>query len=60
LQRVLSAQDCPSGLRLARNANSAEALRRSGLRVTGAGGEVRTDAIDVAAIEITKREANLT
>ena len=35
----------------ARNTDSAEALRRSGLRVTGTGGEVRTDAIDVAAIE---------
>jgi len=35
----------------ARNTDSAEALRRSGLRVTGTGGEVRTDTIDVAAIE---------
>jgi len=35
----------------ARNTDSAKALRRSGLRVTGTGGEVRTDAIDVAAIE---------
>jgi 2-dehydropantoate 2-reductase len=34
----------------ARNTDSAEALRRSGLRVTGTGGEVRTDAVDVAAI----------
>src|SRR4029077_12085833 len=35
----------------ARNTDSAEALRRSGLRVSGIGGEVRADAIDVAAIE---------
>src|SRR5437868_404372 len=35
----------------ARNANSAEALRRSGLRVSGIGGEVKADAIDVAAVE---------
>jgi len=35
----------------ARNTDSAEALRRSGLRVTGTGGEVRADAIDVAGIE---------
>jgi 2-dehydropantoate 2-reductase len=35
----------------ARNTDSAEALRRSGLRVTGTGGAVRTDAIDVAGIE---------
>src|SRR5689334_16839864 len=35
----------------ARNAASAEALRRSGLRVSGIGGEVRADAIDVAAVE---------
>jgi len=35
----------------ARNTDSAEALRRSGLRVTGTGGELRTDAIDVAGIE---------
>jgi 2-dehydropantoate 2-reductase len=35
----------------ARSTNFAEALRRSGLQVTGTGGEVRTDAIDVAAIE---------
>ena len=35
----------------ARNADSAKALRRSGLRVSGIGGEVRADAIDVAAIE---------
>jgi 2-dehydropantoate 2-reductase len=35
----------------ARNIDSAEALRRSGLRVSGIGGEVRIDAFDVAAIE---------
>jgi 2-dehydropantoate 2-reductase len=35
----------------ARNTDSAEALRRSGLRVSGIGGDVRADAIDVAAIE---------
>src|SRR5215467_11871707 len=35
----------------ARNTDSAEALRRSGLRVSGTGGEVRADAIDVAALE---------
>src|SRR6202022_2870252 len=35
----------------ARNTDSAEALRRSGLRVSGIGGEVRADAIDVAAVE---------
>src|ERR1700751_548883 len=35
----------------ARNTDSAEALRRSGLRVSGIGGEVRADAIDIAAVE---------
>src|SRR5690348_1348127 len=35
----------------ARNTDSAEALRISGLRVSGIGGEVRADAIDVAAVE---------
>ena len=35
----------------ARNTDSAKALRKSGLRVSGIGGEVRADAIDVAAIE---------
>src|SRR5690348_876955 len=35
----------------ARNTKSAEVLRRSGLRVSGIGGEVRADAIDVAAVE---------
>jgi ketopantoate reductase len=35
----------------ARSTDSAEALRRSRLRVSGIGGEVRADAIDVAAIE---------
>src|ERR1700757_656316 len=35
----------------ARNTDSAEALRRSGLRVSGIGGEVSADAIEVAALE---------
>src|SRR5262247_4441326 len=35
----------------ARNTDSAEALRRSGLRVSGIGGDVRADDIDVAAME---------
>src|SRR6185437_15044063 len=35
----------------ARSADSAEALRRSGLRVSGIGGEVRADVIEVAAVE---------
>jgi 2-dehydropantoate 2-reductase len=35
----------------ARNTESAKALRRSGLRVSGIGGEVSADSIDVAAIE---------
>src|SRR6202008_1109011 len=35
----------------ARNTESAEALRRSGLRVSGIGGEVRADVIDIAAVE---------
>jgi len=34
-----------------RNTESAEALRKSGLQVSGIGGEVRADAIDVTAIE---------
>jgi 2-dehydropantoate 2-reductase len=34
-----------------RNTDYAEALRRSGLRVSGIGGAVRADAIDVAAVE---------
>src|SRR6201982_2547892 len=34
-----------------RNTESAEVLRRSGLRVSGTGGGVRADAIDVAAVE---------
>ena len=34
-----------------RNTDSAEVLRRSGLRVSGIGGETRAGAIDVAAIE---------
>jgi 2-dehydropantoate 2-reductase len=39
----------------ARNTASANALRRSGLQVSGIGGEVRADAIDVAAIEDYKK-----
>src|SRR5256885_2950751 len=35
----------------ARNTESAEMLRRSGLRVSGIGGEVRADVIDIAAVE---------
>src|SRR5436305_13867126 len=35
----------------ARNTDSAEALRRSGLRVSGIGGEARADVINIAAIE---------
>src|SRR5947207_805421 len=35
----------------ARNTESAEVLRRSGLQVSGIGGEVRADVIDIAAVE---------
>jgi 2-dehydropantoate 2-reductase len=35
----------------ARSADSAEALRRSGLQVSGIGGEARADGIEVAAVE---------
>ena len=35
----------------ARSAESADVLRRSGLRVSGIGGEVRADVIDIAAVE---------
>ena len=35
----------------ARNTESAEVLRRSGLRVSGIGGEVRADVIDIAPVE---------
>src|ERR1700691_574833 len=35
----------------ARNADSATALRRSGLRVSGIGGDARADGIDVGAVE---------
>src|SRR5215472_3828845 len=35
----------------ARNTDSAEELRRSGVRVSGIGGEVRADVIDIAAVE---------
>jgi 2-dehydropantoate 2-reductase len=40
----------------ARSADSAEALRRSGLRVSGIGGEVRADSIEVAAIAAYGKE----
>jgi len=50
IARVPSAQECPSGLRLAIPILR-RLLRRSGLRVSGIGGEVRADAIDVAAVE---------
>ena len=51
---TIAARAIRSGLPVrlaARNTDSAKALRRSGLRVSGIGGEVRADAIDVAAIE---------
>ena len=35
----------------ARNTDSAKALRRSGLRVSGIGGEARAEAVDVAAVD---------
>src|SRR5207237_5982458 len=35
----------------ARNTDSAKALGKSGLRVSGIGGEVRADVIDIAAVE---------
>ena len=40
----------------ARNIDSAEALRRSGLRVSGTGGDLRTHDIDVAGIEEYDKE----
>src|SRR5262252_4065214 len=51
---TIAARAIRSGLPVrlaARNTDSAEALRRSGLRVSGIGGEMRADAIDVAAVE---------
>src|SRR5689334_25060480 len=51
---TIAARAIRTGLRVrlaARNTDSAEALRRSGLRVSGIGGEMRADAIDVAAVE---------
>ena len=51
---TIAARAIRSGLPVrlaARNNDSAKALRRSGLRVSGIGGEVRADAIDVAAVE---------
>src|SRR5689334_6931089 len=35
----------------ARNAESANVLRQSGLRVSGIGGEAKSDTIDIAALE---------
>ena len=35
----------------ARNSDSAQALRKSGLRLSGIGGDVRADAVDVAAVD---------
>src|SRR6202163_1811955 len=55
---TIAARAIRSGLPVrlaARNNDSAKALRRSGLRVSGIGGEVRADAIDVAAIEDYKK-----
>ncbi len=51
---IIAARAIRTGLPVrlaARNSDSAEALRRSGLRVSGIGGEVKADAIDVAAVE---------
>jgi ketopantoate reductase len=51
---TIAARAIRSGLPVrlaARNNDSAKALRRSGLRLSGIGGEVRADAIDVAAVE---------
>jgi 2-dehydropantoate 2-reductase len=51
---TIAARAIRSGLPVrlaARNTDSAEALRKLGLRVSGIGGEVRAHAIDVAAVE---------
>jgi len=40
----------------ARSPDSAQALRRSGLRVSGIGGEARADGIEVAAVEAYGKE----
>src|SRR5712671_3419457 len=51
---TIAARAIRSGLPVrlaARNTDAAKALRRSGLRVSGIGGEVRADVIDVAAVE---------
>jgi len=51
---TIAARAIRSGLPVrlaARNTDSAEELRRSGLRVSGIGGKVRADVIDVAAVE---------
>src|ERR1700682_4349440 len=55
---TIAARAVRSGLPVrlaARNTDFAAALRRLGLRVTGTGGEVRTEAVDVAAIEDYKK-----
>jgi 2-dehydropantoate 2-reductase len=41
-----------------RTTDSVAALRRSGLRVAGAGGEARTDAVDVSTVEECKRNGS--
>jgi ketopantoate reductase len=43
----------------ARNTDSADALRRSGLRVSGIGGEVKQTLSTLPQLRITKRAANL-
>src|SRR5437868_6679769 len=56
---TIAARAIRAGLRVrlaARNADSAEALRRSGLRVSGIGGEARADAIDFATVEAYGKE----
>ena len=44
----------------ARNTDSAEALRRSGLRVSGIGGEVRQTLSTLPQLRTTERETSLT
>ncbi len=54
LRRTIAARAIRTGLPVrlaARNTESAEVLRKSGLRVSGIGGDVRADVIDVAAVE---------
>src|SRR5437879_9634072 len=51
---TIAARPLRSGLPVrlaARNTESAEVLRRSGLRVSGIGGEVRAGVLDIAAVE---------